>query len=526
MEKEIVSRPIPFTLRVLSTLRMLVDVITSVFFKLYYGTNTKKLPPIKDDILKQPAVEVARRIRNKEISSVEVLKACMQRISDTNSLVNCFVENRYDLALQEAKEADKLVQSGSKTIQQLEKEKPFLGVPFTTKDCIAVKGLHHTAGVDLRRDKIAETDADVIRILRENGAIIIGLTNVPELCMWWETHNHIYGRTSNPYDTTRIVGGSSGGEGCIQALGGSCFGIGSDIGGSIRMPAYFNGIFGHKPSRLIVSNVGQYPEEPTDLHKSFLCIGPMTRFAADLKPILKIISGENCAKLNLDKPINLKNLKIFYQINNGAPLTDKVDKDIVTALEKVVEFFNKKHNIVAEEKKIEWLQRSIPIWMETMKGKCPFGKYIIEDYSIFAVFKEIFKNIVGLSGNTLIALFTSLVDRDVLNPECKRYQYYLKVRQELEDIFKNMLGEDGIFLYPTHPTPAPYHNQPLVKPMNFIYTAIINSLGLPATTVPLGLSRDGLPIGIQVIANHNNDRLCLAVAEELEKAFGGWIEPK
>lgn len=252
----------------------------------------------------------------------------------------------------------------------------------------------------------------------------------------------------------------------------------------------------------------------------------MTRFAADLKPILKIISGENCAKLNLDKPINLKNLKIFYQINNGAPLTDKVDKDIVTALEKVVEFFNKKHNIVAEEKKIEWLQRSIPIWMETMKGKCPFGKYIIEDYSIFAVFKEIFKNIVGLSGNTLIALFTSLVDRDVLNPECKRYQYYLKVRQELEDIFKNMLGEDGIFLYPTHPTPAPYHNQPLVKPMNFIYTAIINSLGLPATTVPLGLSRDGLPIGIQVIANHNNDRLCLAVAEELEKAFGGWIEPK
>lgn len=95
------------------------------------------------------------------------------------------------------------------------------------------------------------------------------------------------------------------------------------------------------------------------------------------------------------------------------------------------------------------------------------------------------------------------------------------LRQELKDI----LGDDGVFLYPTHPTAAPYHNEPLAKPFNFSYTAIINVLGFPATNIPMGLNEEGLPIGIQVVANDRNDRLCLAVAREFEKAFGGWVPP-
>ncbi|XP_026321345.1 fatty-acid amide hydrolase 2-A [Hyposmocoma kahamanoa] len=519
------EKPIPLRLKVMHYVRLAISIVARFFFGLYYGKEGQKIPPIVDDILKQPAVDVARKIRNKEITSVEVLEACIRRIKDVNSVLNCFVEDRFELAMKEAKEADELVRSGIKSTEILEQEKPFLGVPFTTKDCIAVKGLHHTAGVVLRKDYIAKEDAESIRLLREKGAIIIGLTNVPELCMWWETHNHIHGRTNNPYNTTRIVGGSSGGEGCMQAAAGSIFGIGSDIGGSIRMPAFFNGIFGHKPSRCVVSNAGQYPIPDTELLNSFLGLGPMTRHAVDLKPLLKILSGENSSKLNLDEPVDVTKLKVYYQFSNNAPLLDPVDPDIVAAMKYVVGYLNVKFQIKAQEKKIAKLQKSTAIWMSTMKNKKKFGEYIMENSTVASITLEIFKNIFGLSGNTLIGLVTALLDYTGSEFGSDKYNHFLKARDDLEKYFKDMLGDDGVFLYPTHPTPAPYHNEPLLKAMNFTYTAIINCLGLPATTIPLGLGREGLPIGIQVIANHNNDRLCLAVAEELDKVCGGWVEP-
>ncbi|KAJ0174645.1 hypothetical protein K1T71_009753 [Dendrolimus kikuchii] len=522
---EITDSPIGLKLKVLHYVRLFIAAVAHFVFTLYYGNEGEKIPPITDDILKQPAIEVARRIRNKEVTSLEVLETCIRRIKDINSPLNCVVEDRFELALKEAREADELIRSGSKSMEQLEKEQPFLGVPFTTKDCIAVKGLHQTAGIVLRKDFIASEDADTIRLLREKGAIIIAITNVPEVCMWWETHNHIYGRTKNPYNTTRIVGGSSGGEGCLQAAAGSVFGIGSDIGGSIRMPCFFNGIFGHKPSRNIVSNIGQYPIPESDLLNSFLGVGPMTRHAVDLKPILKIISGANAIKLNLDTPVDLKTIKFFYQINNNAPLSDPVDADIVLALSKVVEFLKRQHQINAEEKNIRILSKTIPIWLANMKTPKRFGEFLMENETKGRLLIEIVKNVLGLSANTFIALVTALVDYSGASVGSDKYYHFLKKRDEMERIFSEMLGEDGVFLFPTHPTPAPYHNEPVFKPFNFGYTAAINSLGMPATTVPLGLSREGLPIGIQVIANYNQDRLCLAVAEELEKAFGGWVEP-
>ncbi|CAH0694602.1 unnamed protein product [Spodoptera exigua] len=521
-----VVKPLPLSLRVVHVLRLILASIGKFVLSLYYGTEGEKIPPIYDDILKEPAVVVAKKIRNKEITSVEVVEACIRRIKDVNSALNFFVEDRFEAALKEAREADELVRSGSMSPTQLEQEKPFLGVPFTTKDCIAVKGLHQTAGVVLRKDVIADKDCDVIMLLRQNGAIILGLTNVPELCMWWETHNHIHGRTNNAYNTTRMVGGSSGGEGCCQSAAGSVFGIGSDIGGSIRMPAYFNGIFGHKPTRNTVSNEGQYPVPESDLLNSFLGIGPMTRHAVDLKPIMKIIAGHNAKKLNLDEPVDIKKLRYFYQFSTGGPLVDAVDPEIIAAMKKVTEFFKKQYQIEAQEKKIPLLRKSMAIWFANMKSTKRFGEFIMPNDSIGRILFEMVKNAFGLSGNTFIGLFTALFDYGGAEVGSERYKHYLKLRDELEMIFVNLLGDDGVFFFPTHPTTAPLHNEPLVRPFNFCYTAIINCLGLPSTTVPLGLSREGLPIGIQVIANHNQDRLCFAVAEELNQAFGGWVEPQ
>ncbi|XP_028160161.1 fatty-acid amide hydrolase 2-A-like [Ostrinia furnacalis] len=519
------NKPVRCKVRVLQCFITTMASVVRFFCRLYYGNEGAKIPKITHDILKTPAFEVARKIRNKEITSVEVLETCIRRINDVNSALNCFVENRFELALKEAKEADALVESGTKTPKQLEEEKPLLGVPFTTKDCMAVKGLHHTSGVVLRKDVIADRTADVIRILQEKGAIIIGLTNVPELCMWWESHNHLYGRTNNPYNTTRIVGGSSGGEGTIQAAAGSIFGVGSDIGGSIRMPSFFNGIFGHKPSRHIVSNDGQFPEAETELHNSFLGIGPMTRYASDLKPLLNIMAGENSSKLKLNEAVDVSKLKVYYQFSSKEPLVDSVDPDIIAAMKKSVEFLKEKHNVNAEEKKIQLLKKSLPIWMNTMKRTKKYEENIMEKKGVFAIIVEIFKNIFGCSGNTLIGLATALSDHTGAEYGDAKYKYHVELKDKLEKEFKEMLGDDGVFLYPTHPTPALYHNEPLARPFNFSYTAIINCLGLPATNIPLGLGREGLPIGIQVVSNHNNDRFCFAVAEELEKAFGGWVEP-
>lgn len=524
--KQILCSPVGLRLKVLHVVRIVIAAIGRIFFSLYYGNEGQKIPPITDEILKEPTIEVAKKIRNKEISSVQVVEACIRRIKDVNSALNCFVEDRFELALKEAREADELIRSGSTPIQQLELEKPLLGVPFTTKDCFAVKGLRFTSGVVLRKDFVSEEDAGAIRLLRDKGAIIIGITNVPELCMWWETHNHIYGRTNNPYNTTRIVGGSSGGEGCLQAAGGSIFGVGSDIGGSIRMPAFFNGIFGHKPSRGIVPNSGQHPAPETDLIDSFLGVGPMTKHAVDLKPLLKIMAGDNKNKLKLDEPVNIGKLKVYYQFSNDAPLVDPVDPEIIMAMKKVLEFLNVQHKLKGEEKKIDLLRKSMPIWLTNMKTKQKFETLIMKKEGVGAILKEIVKNIIGCSGNTLISLFTALTDHTGAEVGSEKHIHYLKLRENLEKLFTEMLGDDGIFLYPVHPTPAPYHNEPLLRPMNFAYTAIINCLGLPTTAIPLGLSREGLPIGIQVVANHNNDRLCLAIAEELDKAFGGWVEPQ
>ena len=195
---------------------------------------------------------------------------------DVNSILNCVVDQRFEEALSEAEDVDlRLSALSEEEKSQLFREKPFLGIPFTTKDWFTVRGLSWSSGLLARKHvKVrqrgkaqsqifltkGEEDAPVVAAMKEAGGIMLGVTNVSELCMWMESDNKVYGRTSNPYHTGRTVGGSSGGEGCVVSAGGSPWGIGSDVGGSIRIPAFFNGIFGHKPSAGIVDNSGHVPQ--------------------------------------------------------------------------------------------------------------------------------------------------------------------------------------------------------------------------------------------------------------------------
>ncbi len=193
--------------------------------------------------------------------------------------VNAVVVERYDEALAEADVADERVAAGGEDLPAL------LGVPLTIKESIAVAGLPNSAGLESRAGRHAEETATAAQRMLDAGPILLGLTNLSELTMWIESDNRVYGRTVNAYDRRRTAGGSSGGEGAAVGCGGSPIGLGTDFAGSIRLPAFFNGVFGHKPSRGLVPFTGHFPTSDGEAMRMSV-LGPIARRAEDLAPVL------------------------------------------------------------------------------------------------------------------------------------------------------------------------------------------------------------------------------------------------
>ncbi|XP_060612302.2 fatty-acid amide hydrolase 2 [Anolis sagrei] len=489
------------------------------------------VPPTQHPLLFLSARELARRIRRKEVSCVEVIETYIARIKQVNPLINAVVRDRFEAALQEAHEVDKLLSEGHDDEDALGEKFPFLGVPVTIKEAFELNGLPNTSGLVNRRNIISVSDAVVVSRLKQAGTIPLGVTNCSELCMWYESSNRVYGRTNNPYDLECIVGGSSGGEGCILAAAGSVIGVGADIGGSIRMPAFFNGIFGHKPTTGVVPNEGQFPNA-LGVRSNFMCTGPMCRYAEDLEPMLRVMAGPNISKLKLDEPVSLEKIK-FYSMEHdgGSVFVCRVDREIIQAHRKVAERLERDLGVQVQNVAIRDMKYSFQIWSVMMSAKDGTGKdtpsftELLGDHGkpVWPSW-ELVKWMMGLSTHTLPAIALGLTEKIVkYNPRVN--SKLTTMAENLKKEVVNLLGEDGVLLYPPHPVLAPRHNTPLAMPFNFAYTAIFNILGLPVTQCPLGLSKEGLPLGIQVVAAPNNDHLTLAVARYLEKAFGGWVCP-
>jgi len=522
------NRALVILTAILSVFFKFIELITDSIFKfLHRNAESKKLPPIENHILMQSATSLASKIRNQSLTSEDVVRAFIERIQQVNHLINCVVDHRFEAALEEAKAVDKMIQTGQKDITMLHLEQPFLGVPFTIKDCFAVKGLKNTAGLVKRKYIIPENDADVVDMMKKAGAIILAVTNVSELCMWWESNNNIYGRSRNPYDFNRIVGGSSGGEAGILCAAGSPFGIGSDIGGSIRMPAFFNGIFGHKPTTGIVPNTGQQPLAEKTLN-TFLVTGPMSRFCCDLLPMYRVLAARNIHKLKLDIKVDVSKLRVFYMTGFGrAPLLTRVHPDMKEAQLKVVRYLEDAHGIRAQKVRLDKLVHAFEIWTTQMTtaGVPSFAQELALRQGQIPVFWELLKCCAGQSEHTVPALLLAFFEKLTLPSTHPVVVKILAMCQELVEELQELLGHDGILLVPTHPTAALYHNQPISKPLNAAYTAVFNVLGVPITQVPLGLGSWGVPLGIQVVGALHNDHLTLAMAAELERAFGGWVSP-
>ncbi|KAL3882734.1 hypothetical protein ACJMK2_029045 [Sinanodonta woodiana] len=511
---------------ILTILGYIFNPVLDKVFSIIYDRSSTMVSPVSDYILLQSATSLAKKIRTKQVKAVDVMEAFIARVKEVNPIVNAAVAERFEEALKEAQKIDEILEGSSLDPEYSEDKKPFLGVPLTVKEAFAVKGMPNTSGLVTRKNTCAEFDAQVVAHLKRAGAIPFIVTNTSELCMWYESANRLYGRTSNPYNTGRIVGGSSGGEACIIAAGGAVIGIGSDIGGSIRMPAFFNGVFGHRPSRGAVPNEGQFPMA-TGSELELLSTGPICRYAEDLLPALKIMAGNNANNLKFNEMVDLKSLK-FYSIEDdgGSLFVSKIDPQLKAAQLKVVTYLEETYRVKVEHVYLSKLKYSLEMWGARMNSSdgTSFCQYMANCNGQVNPYLEFFKWVFGCSNHTLPAISLGIVEKlDFLleGSNKKALETFKRLEKELQDL----LGDNGILFYPTHPKLAPYHNLPLFYPFNFAYTGIMNAFGLPVTQVPLGLSKEGLPLGIQIVTAMNKDHLSIAVARALEGTFGGWVNP-
>ena len=475
-----------------------------------------------DDLLTLSATRLADLVRSREVRSREVVEAHIDRAQRVNPTLNAIVRDRYEAARREADGADQALRESGPTGLP-----PLHGVPCTIKECFALEGMPNSSGLVSRRNVISGRDATAVARVRAAGAIPIGVTNVSELCMWMETNNRVYGRTNNPYDPERIVGGSSGGEGAIVGAGASPFGIGSDIGGSIRMPAFFNGVFGHKPSGGLVPGTGQYPMAHGDALR-YLTTGPICRRAEDLWPLLKILAGPDgedagCREMPLGDPATVRfaGMRVVTVPDDGvrSPTRDLQEAQARAAAELA------RAGAIVTEARVKDLRYAFDIWSAMLSAAGgPSFREMLADGGPSRPGVHLLRWLSVGSPHTLPALVLALVEPlPKLTPG--RTRRMLERGRELRAALDELVG-DGVMLYPPYPEPAPRHARPLMSPFNWVYTAILNVMELPVTQVPMGLNAAGLPLGVQVAARAGADHRTIAVARLLEERVGGWVPPR
>ncbi|KAK0163993.1 hypothetical protein PV328_002668 [Microctonus aethiopoides] len=488
----------------------------------------KKCPPIVNKLLLIPATEMARKIRQQEITSEEVVMAYIMRCREVNPIINAVVENRFDAALEEAREADRFVRSGIKTEEALAYDTPLFGIPVTVKESVAVKGMSNNAGVKLKHPVKARDDADVVKRVRIAGGIPLLVSNTPELCMCWETFNNVTGTSWNPYDTRRTPGGSSGGEAALLGSGASLLGIASDIGGSARLPALFCGVYGHKPSPGWIGIDGHTPTCDDPAWPTFFTIGPMVRYAQDLAMFLNIMVQPGLENNRLNEEVRLNDIKVFYVENFNSNVLNRIDPEIITGIRKLVNHFENGHKLKVQKAELpdvkHAFEASVMMLLE-LDGVDTIFKKGSDPREWKSVTVEVLKYITGMSSHILTNVMYGVLKKfaNTLPENYKKLMY--EKNNAIERQFKDLLGENGVLICPTFSSAAHFPYEIFSKICDVTYMMIFNSIGLPVTQCPLGLNNEGLPIGVQIVGNVGCDHLTIAVAREIERVFGGWQEP-
>ena len=456
---------------------------------------------MSEDIYYAPATELAAKIRDKVLSPVEVVQAHLDRIEQLNSTLNAIVFFTDD-PLERAKEAEAAVMRGDHL-------GPFHGVPYTLKDCIETTGMRMSLGSKIYNDYISQQDAEVYTRLKNAGGILLGKTNMPEFALWWETDNEVFGLTRNPWNLERTAGGSSGGEVAAIAAGLSPFGLGTDLGGSIRAPASLCGVVGIKPT------LGRIPYtgiQPQTLHRA-IHVGPIARTVADVALGMSILAGADDVDLYTPPvpvpdyaplDVDLTQLKVGWSPTTGVPVDPEVQRSVAEAAAAMGELGMNVEQV------------EIPALTEKNASAISTIIYTMEARRYSA------PTIAGRESELTPMFRARFVDGNTFTIDD-----YLNAAQEWEDLrqaVKDYFSQYDIFLCPTVPMPAFPHGQnefhieghTLAGRHTLRITLPWDLTGSPAVSVPFGFSSDGLPIGVQVVGRHFDELTLLQVARGLE----------
>jgi fatty acid amide hydrolase 2 len=471
-------------------------------------------------LTERSGVELAAAIRSGETSARDVVDAHIEVLERVNPRINAVVVERYDEARDEADQADSRVADAGDPGEL----PPFLGVPCTIKESIAMRELPCCAGVVARRAFLSERTATIAQRTLDAGAIPLGLTNLSELTLWVETENRVYGRTGNAYDPSRTAGGSSGGEGAAIGSGGSPFGLGSDLGGSIRLPAFFNGVFGHKPSKGLIPLTGLYPEAVGESVHLAVC-GPLARRGEDLMPLLRVMAGPDgadpiCEPPSLGDPADVALAGLRVVVSEGATLAP-TSAELVAARERAAGALAAAGARI-ESVRMRDLRRALEIYLAVLGTEAGSVATLLADAGASPVtWRQALRRDSPHTVATRLLLFTEWLAPRL--PE-RRTSRLLAARDAFIAELRATIGE-GVLLHPPAPGVAPRHGR-MVGRLWWIHPMIVfNLAAVPVTQVPLGLGERGLPLGVQVAAGPGRDHVSIAVALELERVFGGWVPP-
>jgi Asp-tRNA(Asn)/Glu-tRNA(Gln) amidotransferase A subunit family amidase len=461
---------------------------------------------------------MAARIRRKDVSPVEVARAHLDRIERLNPKLNAFVDCQPEAVLAQAREAEKAIRRRNKDSDELG---PLHGVPLSIKSSIDVAGHRCESGTRLRAGRIATEDAPLVARLRAAGAVILGVTNTPELLMAWETDNLLYGRTNNPWDLTRTAGGSSGGEAAAIAAGLSAGGVGSDGGGSIRVPAHFCGICGLKPTPGRIPSTGHFPKAGGPFALLGV-VGPMARTIEDVRTLFEVMAGwddcDPCAAPVDVRGIHEKVVEAipigFFEDDGRTPVTEETRSAVEHAASTLMTC-----GFHVEPFRPEGLEEARQLWWEFF-GRA--GGMILEPMlsgreselgPILREFQSLIRTATKTAGtkaaptHTGESLLAAWLGRDAV-----REKILLQMRKY------------RVLVCPTAAVPAFRHGErewqvegETVKYLDaWSYSEWFNLLGFPAAVVPMGYSEQGLPIGVQIVGRPWEEEVVLAVAARLE----------
>jgi amidase len=448
------------------------------------------------DLIFSSAYEAAGAILRGEVTSLALTEHIFHRIERFNPSLNAVVTLMREEALARAREADLAIAKG-------ERWGPLHGVPITIKDCFDVAGVRTTSGSRSMADRVSMEDAVAVSRLRETGAVIIGHTNVPPMAGDWQTYNRVFGTTNNPWDLDRTPGGSTGGGSAALAAGLSFLSLGSDIGGSIRIPAHFCGVYGHKPSLNVVPQRGHTPRSA--YWPSILPVaGPLARSAKDLKVVMEVLGGPDAEEavaygwaLPSERESSLSDYRLGYVLDHPSCL---VSSDVKEVLED----------------------------SRFLLG-CVYASMLRDED--FEESRERAERQDG-SYDAILALALTAPHKHFLRAQRDR----MKAREAWRDYFETA----DAFLLPVSFLPAfPHdHSQPFYGrvlstsegPRRYedlmFWISFATLAGLPATVAPIGKTTDGLPVGIQIIGPYLEDATPIDVAAKMAEIVGGFEPPK